>query len=231
MKLKTLLILAYVSIIFGACTVYTPNSVQTPSFRNKGEVQAGVMSGFSGTDISLAYAPTKYLGVFTGYNFIDNQDSSKIFKKNQFEIAAGYYSFNKRNNMTVEYFLGLTSGNLIDNKLDANLVVVDSNYVRYSAIFMQPDIGLTSKMGEISFTPRLNYYFLNSQQHGSVGMFVFQPTLNLGFGFKNLYFYVNQSLMLNFTDTNLNWFTLFPYNLNVGVRIKLFRIFDETSMY
>lgn len=233
MKLKITLILAYVMIMLDSCTLYTPGSVQTPIFRNKGEVQAGVMDGFSGTDISLAAAPTKHIGAFASYNFFNSTDSSEIFNKNQFEIATGYYFFNKPN-MTVEYYLGYTGGKLIDNTLDhSTLAVTDSLSVNYSAIFFQPDIGLTTKVGEFAFTPRINYYFLNSPQHNPYHFFAFQPSLNFGFGYKYVYFYVNQSLLFNISNPkkDLSWFTLMPYNLNVGIRIKLFRIFDESKMY
>ena len=58
-KAATVFFLIILSLALASCkTMYRANSVHTPMFKEKGEVQSSVLTGSGGSELQLAYAVT-----------------------------------------------------------------------------------------------------------------------------------------------------------------------------
>ncbi len=217
--MKKLLFFVAIISLFASCTIYMPEAIYTPTFRNKGEKQAEFYGGFAGAGVNLGYAPTEHLATTLGFSSQVSNDTTDKSNRNQVNLALGYYEVHHKN-VTLEYFGGFAHGKYIHitPKLNQN--------ISFNSLYFQPDFGITGKYGELAFTPRVAYFSLNELNSASKSqLLLFQPTLNFGFGYKKVYFFVNQSLQLPLNKAP-DWFTPLPYSINIGIRIKLSRIFE-----
>jgi hypothetical protein len=229
--LKLFLVSAILMVV--SCSPeYLPNTINTPLFEDKGEIQANVGQGISGTDAQLAYAVTDHIGVMANTSFRSqtSDTTDNYHKHNFFEFGAGYYSSVSDNTVFSiygGYGLGAvksyTENNLIDNNTtDADL----------SRIFIQPSFGVSTNYFDASIASRLvlidvdyNDEILNESSGYQP---VVEPVITTRFGFKNVKFVSQAGLAIPFNNNKLD-FDIQPFIFSVGLHFNLDLIGDKSK--
>ena len=227
MKPKQFLILsaiASVLIITGCAPVYVPTAVNSPMLSNKGEVQIVVNAGTSGIDPQLSVALSDHIGIMANGSFMDEKsDSSDDFHNHKFgELGLGYYT-KIGDKGRFEVFGGFGIGNL-KTKVSSNSWWGTESDVRYNKVFMQPAIGLTSKVFDFSFASRfvmVNYY----QDAGADMGFFWEPVFSFKVGYKYVkaIIQVGPSITLNKNNFHFNYQ---PVIISLGLQATLNRRWD-----
>ncbi len=208
---------------------YVPNAVNMPLLTNKSETQLNLSAGTS-ADVQLNYVISKKFGLMVTGMYIDN-DSTTIasntfhVKRYAFDVGAGYY---KRfsNNGRLEVFTGIGYGTSdFYNRTDST--TTNYNMLKF---FVQPNFGFTSEYFDMGITPRLTFVDVYNPQ-GTYNEFVpvIEPTGVLRIGYKNV-FLTNQ---FGFAFPLLKDYEyIYPGLIfNVGIQIKLWKIYDKNPMY
>ncbi|MBS3807179.1 MAG: hypothetical protein KGY60_06710 [Bacteroidales bacterium] len=61
----------WVMVMFSCSPEYIPNMVNSPMFKEKGEIQGNLAAGVSGTDVQLAYALGEHVALMANGSFYD----------------------------------------------------------------------------------------------------------------------------------------------------------------
>ncbi|SEK73372.1 hypothetical protein SAMN04487910_0975 [Aquimarina amphilecti] len=225
MHIPNLFIYVIPCILLNSCTsAYVPNTINTPLFNEKGEIQVAIHSGTSGLDPQLSYAITNHIGLQLNGNYFMNASnvSGKIFDHYYAEIAPGYYS--KINSIfRFETYGGFGLGKMeVERENELWDVNTDINLNR---IFIQSSIGLTNDIVDTSFTTRFAVVNLNQNSVKRTGLFI-EPVLTTKVGYK----YVKAVFQFGFSfdlDTNNIYFrNSQPLLLSIGIQINPHKIFN-----
>jgi hypothetical protein len=155
------------SIIFSAiiftitsCSVYTPNALNIPLLKEKGEFEVAAHVG-NGTNLQAVYAVSNCIGLMANYMGTDSEvtinENLVIRKGSMYEIGCGYFSKRPASKALFEIYGGVGFGNI---NLDRTLLNAPSDINFQSNItklFIQPAIGSVGKNFEISFATRLTF--------------------------------------------------------------------------
>lgn len=218
--------------IFSCSPEYLPNMASTPLFEDKGELQANVGAGISGTDAQLAYAVTDHIGVMANTSFrSQTNDTTDDFHRHNFaEFGAGYYT-NIAQNATISVYGGYGLGN-VKSKVDNNLIDNDVTDADFNRIFLQPSIGVTTKHFDASFAPRLVFVDVDYDEevlNEAKGYHpIIEPVITTRFGFEYVKFITQAGLSLPFNSEKLD-FDIQPFIFSVGVHLNLDLIADDSS--
>lgn len=220
--------------LFTACTpAYIPNAIHTPLFKQKGEIHGQVGTGTCGYDFQGAYAVTDNIGVMLNASIANRtSDSTNNYHKHAFvEMAGGYY-YPIDQNATVEIYGGYGIG-AVDAYYE-NSLLVSSARAYHHRVFIQPAIGVSTKIFDASFTPRivlLNVTMVDpdlaSSNTRSFYPYV-EPCLTTRVGYKYVKYFFQIGLSINITNDYRN-FSHQPLILNTGVQLSLFRDYDKVS--
>jgi hypothetical protein len=199
MKITNVILLA---LLMASCApMYIPNKVNTPLFSEAGELQMGGYLGTSGFDPQVNYAVTDHIGLmFNGSFQAGNSDSTEAYNDHQFyELGAGYYTkFSEIGRF--EVFGGYGFGN-VKARYD-NGFFVDYSDASVQRFFIQPDVGISSKIIDASFA--LRFVVVNAQQNNlNLTRSFMEPAFTLKVGFKYVKFVWQFGFSLPFNATYL----------------------------
>ena len=199
--------------------LYSTTVQNTPLFKSKGEasVNASYAESDDGAGVGLmaATAVTDHFALITSYYHLSQKaNDTWKGKGSYFEFGGGYYSPIADTRFVYEVFVGAGWANIHNEN---NGETVD---VKYFKPFIQPSIGITHKIYEIAFTPRIGVSSYTShsitltdpdQQVAAEKFFddrkttfVFEPGVTLRCGYKNIkgQLAVNLSSFTYATDDN-----------------------------
>lgn len=221
------LVLAFfgLTLFFSSCSPdYRPNVVNTPLMRNKGDVRAGIYTGTNGTDLQGAYAITPHLAAMFNATWFNgksgsssiNGNTTNYFNRHVFaEIAPGYYT--PLGSMgSFEVYSGLGRG-ISDNWNDNDPAKVRSNYNRF---FIQPGIGITTDVVDVSLATRATIVGVKAVADPSATRDVsslIEPAVTVRAGYKYIKLSVQTGLTLPITPVE---FDVNPFMINFGVHFS-----------
>ena len=228
-----------VLIFFSACTPqkYVPNAVNMPLLTNKNETQLNLSTG-SSKDFQVNYAINNKFGIMLNSMLID-YDSVSIqtdllggtslfhIKRYAFDVGFGFYK-SYSNNFRFELYGGTGFGNSkFYNYTNDSTEIYD-----LVKIFLQPNIGFTSEFADMGFSPRFVVaYNVNQKTNETYLLPYIEPTGVMRLGYKNLF--LTSQLGLSIPLVDLGDEVLFGVSpvFNVGIQVKLFKIYDKKAMY
>lgn len=177
------------TIFLSACApAYVPNVVNTPLLSNRGEFQAGLYTGTNGFDPQLTYAVTDHIGLMLNGSFANRKPktSSNYHQHSFLELGAGYYT--KLDDIwRFEAFGGAGMGSLQAENYGGLWDAYSS--VNSMRIFIQPDIGLTTKVVDFGFGTRFVLVDMYQGTASSTGLF-YEPVVTGRLGFNHVKFFV-----------------------------------------
>jgi len=225
MKPRTLSFLLFVSLILllNSCApAYVPNVLNAPMLTNKKEVQVALHAGTSGFDPQVAYAITNHLGVMANASFMDQtSDSTDSYHKHGFiEFGAGYYT-NFARRFKFETFAGAGFGKIeaeYDNGQWTSFSQVDVK--RY---FIQPTLGITSKVIDFGISARVALVNMNQGAESITGLML-EPAATLKLGWDHLKAVAQVGVSAPFNkDINFNYQ---PFLISLGLQGNFGKVFQ-----
>jgi hypothetical protein len=237
MKQISYFFVGIVLIFFSACTPqkYVPNAVNMPLLTNKNETQLNLSTGTS-SDFQVNYAINNKFGIMLNSMFIDNDSIMEWdtygnnryvnIKRYAFDVGFGYYK-NFSDNFRFELYGGTGFGK--SNFFYSNDSTEIYDLVK---IFLQPNIGFTSQFADMGFSPRFVVaYNVNQKTNETYLLPYIEPTGVMRLGYKNLFLTSQLGLSIPLVDLgNEVLFGVSPV-FNVGIQVKLFKIYDKKAMY
>lgn len=167
--MKNFFYLSGIILLLHSCTtpLYLPNTANTPSLLEKGDLEVGGYLGTNAYGLQTAYAVTDEFGIMLNGSF-DNQhdDSSDSYREHQFlELGGGYTHIinpDAEENETKYLFsgfggFGFGQAEGLRNNTDGNNLSAGSYY----RIFAQPSWGMTHENFEFFTTFKINYVQFN----------------------------------------------------------------------
>ncbi|HEX2984090.1 MAG TPA: hypothetical protein VHO28_11160 [Ignavibacteriales bacterium] len=147
------------SFTLSACaSVYVPNAVNVPMLDKAGDVQLGAHTGINGFDLQASAAITDNFAVMLNGAFLSETGDTNNYRKRKFgEIGLGYFtSFREMGRFEVYAGYGVGKTSAMD---DFEIPGVWTNYAEgsYSRIFVQPSIGMESKVVDFGLAMRVAY--------------------------------------------------------------------------
>lgn len=231
-KISVFILFIIISIEYSCAPAYIPNVANVPLLTNKGESQIGLYAGFSGLDIQYTTAPANHFGIMINSSFMNStNDPQKNYHKHIFaEGGIGYFNKTK-GNLSYELFSGYAYG-----IVDVSTVFLGTTYLTKATIsryFIQPDIGFSSKLFEISFTPRT--VFVNSvsdiDNAQKANLFFVEPILTMNLGYKKAYLQFQAGTSLSLDNNIPEWFTSEPIIFSMGLHFKFGRVINVEPRY
>ncbi len=180
--------------------LYTTVGQNVALFHQKGEVSLGVSSAAtnlaSGSSVQFAAAVDSGIEIMSSYYSLSNGSSSGDY----FEFGAGKFKYNPNTKFCGEMIFGMGLGsikNSISNSSNSSYYIVNANYLKP---FIQPSFGLSGKIGDIAFTPRVAFVTYTSKSDNVINpslrnnldhyfsekqsTLVFEPGITLRVGIK-----------------------------------------------
>jgi len=220
MRKNVIFFIAIIIAINSCAPAYVPNVINTPLLSNKGEIQAAIHTGVSGTDPQLAYALTDNIGVMLNGSFANRtSDSTDDFHKHQFaELGLGYYTKIGESGR-FETFGGGGLGNL-QAKFDNTVwnTYADVNSYRF---FIQPTIGASTNIFDGSFSSRFVMVNLKQNSISSTGFFV-EPVLTGKIGYKYVKAVIQLGFSLPLNSKNIDFYYQ-PFLFSIGLQGYIFK--------
>ncbi len=236
-KISVVLIFLFTlsAFFFNSCApAYTPNVINAPLLNNKKEFQADLAGGISGTDVQLAYAAGKHIGIMVNGSYRDNtSDTTTNYHKHTFiEAGIGYYTtFSKDGHFEVFGGYGYGNADVRASSIFNTMVITKATYHRF---FVQPDIGFSSEFFDIAFSPRIVVVNMQPEEleFTTITSAFIEPTGTIRFGYKFLYLTSQAGLSLPITKiSSETWFEYQPFIFSLGIKIKIGKIYDEAARY
>ncbi len=201
---------------------YKPNRVNAPLLSDAGQVAFCVAPN----NTQVAFSPTKNLGLIGGYSRYANNDDSGFGRErvNLFEVGAGYYGHidtNRHDNGSgwiYDIYGGYGFGRINVTNRPPNKFPS----MNVSRIFIQPGIGIRTKIIECSFNWRLcNVHYSGFNYPASIktpadeGNYIFsEPAVTFRVGYKPVKLEVQFVHSMPFS--NIVW-NRSQASLNVGI--------------
>ncbi len=221
-----IVISVFAGFLLSSCTpLYLPNTANTPMFTGKGEFQAAVHSGISGVDPQLAYAATDNVGLILNASIPASEESEHKYPF--IEMGAGYYNkFSKHAVFEVYGGYGYRSLKTMgsQNYYDEDEYHDVSADLQYSTrFFVQPTIGVTSKIIDVGFTPRFAFVNIVDEYDKQNGLF-FEPIITAKVGYKFARLVIQGGASTSFSKDIV--FDYQPLMFSVGLQFSLNRQYD-----
>lgn len=219
-----LIISGTILLSFFSCSPeYIPNVANTPMFDGKGELQANIVAGASGTDIQAAYAITDNIGIMANTSFLNQvSDTSDDFHKHSiYELGVGYYG-DISDYGRFEIYGGYGGGKL--EGYDENNIFDDAvTDATFSKLFIQPSFGLKSKYFDGNLGTRLSMVKINYSHNPEdikEGFTPFlEPVLTGRLGIENIK--LISQIGLSFPLTEEHSFDYQPIIFSIGLHFKI----------
>lgn len=224
--------LIIISVEYSCSPAYIPNVANVPLLANKGESQVGIYAGFSGLDVQYASAPANHFGIILNSSFMNNtNDPQKNYHKHIFaEAGIGYFNKDKAN-LSFELFGGYGYG-IVDVSSEF-LGITYLTKATISRIFIQPDIGISTKFFEFSFTPRTVFVRSVSDIDNTkrADLYFIEPILTMDLGFKKLYLQIQGGLSFPMSNDIPEWFSYSPIVLSLGIHFKFGKVINAEPRF
>ena len=217
------------TIVFTSCSPeYVPNMVNSPMFNNQGEFQATIAAGNNSFDAQTAIAVTNNIGIMVNGSYgNETSDSSNDFHKHSFiEAGIGYYEIFKgkfRYEIYGGYGFGEVEGYFEDALFDEEIT-----NTRYNRFFIQPGIGVSTRIFDGSFSPRFVLVQMDTKgAYFGTAQFntFFEPVITTKIGSKYLKFIAQFGISLPVGNQELNFdyqFLIFNFGLNFNLGRKYY---------
>ncbi len=228
MKTKQFSIFLLTSAIFviNSCSpVYVPNVINAPMLTNQKEIQAALHFGTSGFNPQFAYAITNHLGIMANGSFLDmtsdTSSSADFYHKHSFfEVGPGYYT-----NFGSRFKFGIYGGygfGKIKGEYE-NVLWTSRAEVKSSRIFLQPTVGMTSKILDLGVSTRFVVVTFTQDSEKDTGV-MFEPavTAKLGWDHVKIVGQLGVSYPINSESTH---FQYQPGIGSLGVQLNFGKIF------
>ena len=228
MKTRRLILLFSVTaafIINSCAPAYVPNVINAPMLTNKGEVQAAVHFGASGFNPQFSYALTNHLGIMLNASFLDmtsdTSSSTDFYHKHSFfEIGPGYYT-NFGSRFKFGTFGGVGFGR-IKAEYDNDLWVSRSD-VKCTRFFLQPTLGMTSKIFDLGISSRFVMVSFKQESEKNTG-FMFEPAVTGRIGYEHIKAVVQVGVSVPINPDNIH-FVYQPGLVSLGIQGDFGKIF------
>ncbi|MFH0841908.1 MAG: hypothetical protein V1903_04725 [Bacteroidota bacterium] len=212
-----------VILIFNSCApAYVPNVLNAPMLTNKHELQVAIHAGTSGFDPQVAYAVTNHFGVMANTSFMDlTSDTTDSYHKHGFiEFAGGYYTnFAKR--FKFETFAGAGFGK-IEAAYD-NETWISYSQADIKRYFIQPTLGITSKVIDFGISARISLVNLEQQTRTISGLML-EPAVTLKLGWDHLKVVAQVGVSAPFDkDVDFNYQ---PFLVSLGIQGNFGKVFQ-----
>jgi hypothetical protein len=235
-------LLALLFLVSSCATVYIPNGIHTPFHKEKGELKAGVSSGFNQIDGFVSYSPLKNVSVMfncvSNYKFNVDTVGFKTYHRFAFDIAPGYFK-KIDENWVFEVFAGYGQGdfstpNQSIQKLSAvYLGDLKGNYERF---FVQSAIGIQTGSFSFSYAMRfseINYRRIVDELNVNIfngSMHFFDTSIRMGIGSESFRIYAEGGLSLPLREHAVHKnFASQPFILQFGVNFNIFKLFESVK--
>ncbi len=230
---KAINLLALILIFVSCSPEYIPNMVNSPMFSNQGEFQITIAAGkespdaesevsITNFDAQTALALTDHFGIMINGSYgKEKNDAPSSFHEHSFlEAGMGYYD-KFRNKYRYEVFGGYGFGKT--QGYFENGFVDEITNVRYNRYFIQPGIGISNKIFDGSFSPRIvlvQMERLVSSSETTYNTF-YEPVITSKIGYKYVKFIVQFGFSIPIGDQELtydhpNFIFNFGLNFNLG---------------
>jgi len=229
MKTKQFSILLFASAIFliNSCApAYVPNVINAPMLTNQGEIQAAIHFGTSGFNPQFAYAFTNHLGIMLNASFLDmtsdTSSTSDFYHKHSFfEFGPGYYT-----NFGSSRFKFGTYGGVGFGKINAeyeNEIWNSRVEVKCTRLFLQPTVGVTSKIFDLGISTRFVVVTFNQDSEKDTGI-MFEPALTAKLGWDHIKAVGQIGLSYPLNSDNIH-FVYQPGLVSLGIQGNFGKIF------
>jgi hypothetical protein len=225
MKLKVTALSVFTVTIFildSCAPAYVPNVINAPMLTNKREVQLALHAGTAGFDPQFAYAITNHLGVMLNGSFMNStSDSTNNYHKHGFgELGLGYFMpIGQRGKF--EAFGGVGSGKI--QALYENSLWTSRSNVSITRYFIQPTIGITSKLIDAGFSTRISIVNLHNYAASSTGIFA-EPAITAKLGWDHLKVVGQLGISVPFDSEN-NQINYQPLLISLGIQGNFGKVF------
>jgi hypothetical protein len=181
---------AFIYLLNSCVPAYIPNTVNTPLFTGKHELVANVGTGLSGWDPQVAFSVTNHIGIMINSSFANRTSDTANFHRHAFVEGGVGYFINPVGPLVLEAYGGFGAGK-VESYYDNNNWhrTTNANLRRF---FFQPSIGVTNKVVDLSFTPRLVFVNVDMVESDfNTGYYYgYRPFVEPTFTFKVGYKYV-----------------------------------------
>lgn len=220
--IKKVFALSCVTFLSSCSMMYMPNTINTPLFGEKGDLEVAAYTALNGYDVQAAYAPTDHIGVMLNTNFLDNStDSTMNFHRHFFiEGGVGYYTKIGEKGRA-EVYGGYGMGTL-NSVWDSGSLFANNAQVSNNRIFIQPAIGLSNDIIDFSFSPRFAYVNATQGNIKASELFI-EPTVTLKAGYK--YVKAVTQMGLSFPLDKTAGFLYQPFLLSFGLQVNVGEFF------
>jgi hypothetical protein len=185
-------------------------------------VQVALHAGTSGFDPQFAYAITNHLGVMLNGSFMNStSDSTNNYHKHGFgELGLGYYKpIGQRGKF--ETFGGVGTGK-IQAEYNNSLWISRSN-VNITRYFIQPTIGITTKILDAGFSIRISFVNLHNESVSSAAVFA-EPAITAKLGYDHLKAVAQIGLSIPF-NSEKNQINYQPFLFSLGIQGNFGKVF------
>jgi hypothetical protein len=182
---------AFIYLLNSCVPAYIPNTVNTPLFTGKHELQANIGTGISGWDPQVAFSVTNHIGIMVNSSFANRtNDSTDNYHRHAFvEGGAGYF-INPVGILVLEAYGGFGAG-----KVETYYKNYGTANAYINRIFFQPSVGVTNKVFDASFTPRLVFVNIENVNDDPTKLYhtgyrpFIEPTFTFRVGYKYVKFF------------------------------------------
>jgi hypothetical protein len=212
------IILLVISLsIFSCLSIYIPDSVNTPLFKEAGELQ---ISGYTGTrtiQARLAYTPINHFGMIANSSYNISTILQEVYNNRSFnyEFGLGYYT-KFADYMVFETYGGIGAGSLKYSEHEQSKLFKN----KQRKYFITPTIGYVSTFFDAGFSTRFTNISLYNETEDLNGIFI-EPSLTFKLGFENLKFIFDFGRSIDISKSNE--LPYFPYFMNIGGQLSLFK--------
>lgn len=200
-----------------SCSIYSPNAINTPLHKKKGELSIGLHAG-NGGNLQAAYAVGNHIGIMANAMSVNSEVTVNADVRkgtgNLIEGGLGYFSGNPNKKFCFEIYGGAGLGKVDIDKTFTNANVTRNFTAKGTRFFIQPGIGSVGKIFEIGLSTRLSvvkykdikttYTIDDLTVDNFVGAdartwLFLEPalTLRLGFKFAKLQLQIGRSIKFN----------------------------------
>lgn len=214
----------FLLFIAGCAPAYIPNALNVPLYGDKNQAQINLSAGTAGYDLQGSFSFSKNFALMANYNvlYFNSTTDPNVYNHHTFyEFALGYHSYTEKI-FRFETYVGYGLGRIdISSKLITSYFTSNVDLQR---IFFQPNFGISSALGDISFSPRIVFLDLKPDlyQYTTVKKFFIEPTVSVKIGFKYFFLTTQLGIALPLNITNSEWFSYQPLIFSVGMTGKIF---------
>jgi hypothetical protein len=208
-------------VMYSCAPVYVPNVINAPMLTNKGEVQVALHAGTSGIDPQFAWAITNNIGIMVNGSFQNStSDSTTDYHKHSLgEIGLGYLrAIGQRGKF--ETFIGYGKGSI--EALYKNSIWTSRSKVDMGRFFIQPTIGVTSKVIDLGLSTRISFVGITDGKDMVNRVFA-EPAVTAKLGWDHLKIVGQLGISVPFNDDDVLNYQ--PLLFSVGIQGNFGKVF------